>query len=145
MKKFILAVLAVPAFLLSAQSFAATCSPTQGMIAEFPKIPFGPVLVSIDGICVKDGVLQTLKPVSVCTEWNGNDDSGCSKSVEKTLYTPQRWTKETVDGEFGFKIIAGTYPLNYQIEVGFEGDGFQKVCEMPYTIPVCLNDAFLTD
>jgi hypothetical protein len=134
MKKYVL----VLALLVSAHGFAATCEATHGKVAQFPKVAFGSVFVSVDGLCVKGDRLYTRSPIEICTEWN-RDEAGSCKTVEnKILSTSLNWSKEIPDGDFRFQLITGTYPLNYSIPVGYDGEGFHPVCEMSYTIPACL-------
>jgi hypothetical protein len=127
MKKLVLALIC----LASSSAFAT------GLTAQFPKVAFGSVFVSLDGVCAKGDQLQTVKAVDVCTSF-ASGEGYCAKSEAKILSTSRTYTHEIAVGEGAMESITETYPLAYSIPVGYDTEaGFVAVTEMPYTIPAC--------
>ena len=127
MKKIVLALIC----LASSSAFAT------GLTAQFPKIAFGNVFVSVDGVCVKGDQLQTKAAIDVCTDF-ASGEGYCAKSEAKILSTARTFNREIAVGEGAMASITETTPLAYSIPVGYDTEaGFVTVSELAYTIPAC--------
>lgn len=108
----------------------------KGYSAQFPKIQFGSIWLSIDGVCQSADHLYSAKPMEVCSGW-GSGETHCTETEWLTLSTPITYEKEIPVGEGGWTTIEQSHPLNYKIPVGREGEAFMQVCEKAFTIPHC--------
>jgi hypothetical protein len=129
MKKIILAVAALI-------SFSAFAGPTE----QWPKIAFGSVFVSVDGVCVAGDMLRTKQAIPVCSEWGRGEASSCVKEVALILSTPRTYIMQISIGEGSrYEEITQTHPLTYTIPVGYDGQAFHQTGSFEYTIAACAN------
>jgi hypothetical protein len=143
----LISLIATGILLATSSSFAANlCSLTWDQIyakhyrAEMPKVQFGSVFVSIDGVCVNGDTVETTSAVEVCTDYSRNEHGGCSATKSITLSKPIKYMREISVGEHGgkFEKIPQTLPLSYSVPVGREVErGLQVVCQKTYTLPAC--------
>lgn len=131
---------------LSLSSFANVCEQSWETInqnfflsTDFPKVQFGTVFVSVDGVCVSGDHLYTQAPVTVCTQPSQGESSECLAEESLVLATPVTYTKDIPVGEGRFETITQTHPMSYNIAVGRDSEGgLQVQCHKNYTIPACL-------
>jgi hypothetical protein len=141
MKTIILALVAtmsLPAFASNICSKSWDDVNKSNYATDFPKAQFGSTWVSVDGVCVAGENLQTIKPVEVCVEFSTGERSDCIASENKILSTPINYVMEVPVGD-GDRLeqIPASYPLSYEIPVGYQNDTFTQVCTKTYALPTC--------
>ena len=110
----------------------------QDATPNYPKVAFGSVFVSVDGVCQNGANLQTISPVAVCTQYAGGEAGNCVASQNLILSTPINFTKTIYVGENDKPVeVAMSYALNYNIEYTYGGEAEFVAYTKPFSIPAC--------
>lgn len=143
MKMFVIALMSLTTATVFAKTKTCTMSLEQiqadrYLQTEMPKIQFGTVFVSVDGVCVAGDQLKTISPVAVCTKFATGELGQCVAETSVTLSTPIAFTKEIVKNETSFETITVKHATSYEIAVGYAVEsGLQVVCKKTLTLPSC--------